>query len=138
LLIPWHQAVWVFYLATSLAVIAIAASLWKSSASRELRFSGLILASVLVNPHIYIYDLLVLAPVFLFVANYILSHAQPAPSSLIVFLYLAFLLPLLGPLAHWTHLQLSVLAFVALLWFLWRSFTASSMQSLAPNDSRVV
>jgi hypothetical protein len=30
-------------------------------------------------------------------------------------LYLAFLLPLFGPLAYWTRLQLSVIAFAALL-----------------------
>jgi hypothetical protein len=35
-------------------------------------------------------------------------------------LYLAFLLPLFGPLAHWTHLQLSVVVFAALLWTLRR------------------
>jgi hypothetical protein len=33
-------------------------------------------------------------------------------------LYLAFILPLFGPLSSWTHLQLSVIAFAAILWTL--------------------
>jgi hypothetical protein len=35
-------------------------------------------------------------------------------------LYLAFLLPLFGLLAYWTHVQLSVIVFAALLWTLRR------------------
>jgi len=35
-------------------------------------------------------------------------------------LYLAFILPLFGPLSRWTHLQFSVPAFAALLWMLYR------------------
>jgi len=34
--------------------------------------------------------------------------------------YLAFLLPMFGPVARWTHLQLSVVAFAAILWTLFR------------------
>jgi alpha-1,2-mannosyltransferase len=119
LLIPWQQGVWVFYAISSLLVIGIAAAIWKSSASPELRFSALILAAVLVNPHIYIYDLLALVPAFLLVAHWILSNPR-ASSSSSAFLYLAFILPLFGPLAYWTHLQISVPAFFVLLWLLLR------------------
>jgi alpha-1,2-mannosyltransferase len=142
LLIPWPKGVWVLYALSAIAVVALAAAVWKSSSSRPLRFSALILASVLLNPHIYIYDLVALIPAILLLADWLLSNPlNPNSASLQVLLYLAFILPLFGPLAYWTHLQLSVPAFAALLWIIWRfSRTASISTSakLAPNDSRVV
>jgi alpha-1,2-mannosyltransferase len=121
LLIPWRPGVWIFYVLTSFAVIGIGAAIWKSSTPLALRFSALILAAVLVNPHIYIYDLLALAPAFLLLTDWSLSNVRsPAKPALDVLLYLAFLLPLFGALAYWTHVQLSVIVFAALLWTLRR------------------
>ncbi|HTZ84833.1 MAG TPA: hypothetical protein VMB66_16650, partial [Candidatus Acidoferrales bacterium] len=121
LLIPWPNVVLIAYLIASIAVIALATSIWKSSSRLAIRFSALILAAVLVNPHIYIYDLLALAPALLLLANYAVENAHNRSiASLGPLLYLAFLLPLFGPLARWTHLQLSVPVFAALLWLLWR------------------
>jgi alpha-1,2-mannosyltransferase len=121
LLIPWRPAVWLLYALTSFAVIGIAAAIWKSLTPLALRFSALMFAAVLVNPHLYIYDLLALAPAFLLLTDWSLSNVRnPAKPALDVLLYLAFLLPLFGPLAYWTHLQLSVVVFVALLWTLRR------------------
>ena len=146
LLIPWPRGVWVLYILSSLAVIAMAVAVWRSSSPPALRFSALVLAAVLVNPHIYIYDLLALAPVFLLLADW---NRTGTPSrfspALRVLLYLAFILPLLGPLSRWTHLQLSVPAFVVLLWVLWRhsaiisaAVAATPGHILASRDSRVV
>jgi alpha-1,2-mannosyltransferase len=119
ILIPWRPGVWVLYLLSSIAVIGIAAAIWKSSAPVTLRFSALVFAAVLVNPHLYIYDLLALAPAFLLLTDWSLQNSShPAKPLLDVLLYLAFLLPLFGPLALWTHLQLSVIVFAALLWTL--------------------
>jgi alpha-1,2-mannosyltransferase len=121
LLIPWRPAVWLLYALTSFAAIGIAAAIWKSLTPLALRFSALMFAAVLVNPHLYIYDLLALAPAFLLLTDWSLSNVRnPAKPALDVLLYLAFLLPLFGPLAYWTHLQLSVVVFVALLWTLRR------------------
>ena len=54
--------------------------LWKSSAPLALRFSALTLAAVLVNPHLFVYDLLVLAPVLLLLADWILTRStNPLP-----------------------------------------------------------
>jgi hypothetical protein len=61
---------------------------------------------------------------------------HPAKPVLDVLLYLAFLLPLFGPLAYWTHLQLSVVVFVAMLWSLHRIATTS--HKLAFAESAVV
>src|SRR5207244_7854259 len=47
--------------ALSLAVIAATAWIWRRTASCRLRFGVLVVASVLVNPHVAIYDATVLA-----------------------------------------------------------------------------
>jgi len=102
-------------------VIAMAVAVWRSSSPLTPRYSALLLAAVLVNPHIYIYDLLALAPALLLLADWTITHASHASApALRVGVYLAFLLPMFGPVARWTHLQLSVVAFVAILWILFR------------------
>jgi hypothetical protein len=142
LLIPWPRGVWAVYILSSLAVVGMAATVWMSSSPRALRFSALILAAVLVNPHLYVYDLLALVPVLLLVADWALNNVQhPSTPAIGLLLYLAFVLPLLGPLSRWTHLQLSVPAFAALLWLLWRlsSKTIEPLEpKLASNESSVV
>ena len=137
LLLPWPGASLVLYVLSSFAIVGIAAASWKSSGPLALRFSALIFAAVLVNPHLFVYDLLVLIPALLLLADWTLhdpSHPSTTPLSWL--LYLTFILPLLGPLALWTHLQLSVPAFVALQWTLWsilrRPDPRENMPTLAP------
>jgi alpha-1,2-mannosyltransferase len=126
LLIPWSSripttTVWALYALSSLAVIAMAVAVWRSSSPLALRYPTLLLAAVLVNPHIYIYDLLALAPALLLLADWAIAHASDASArALRTGVYLAFLLPMFGPVARWTHLQLSVVAFAAILWTLFR------------------
>lgn len=119
ILIPWRPGVWILYVVTSAVTIAVGARIWRSQMPLSIRFSALILAAVLVNPHIYIYDLLVLAPVFLILADWAVQNKQhTSQPALAVMLCMAFLLPLFGPVAYWTHLQLSVVCFAAILWAL--------------------
>ncbi len=140
LLIPWPAAVSTLYFLSSVAVIAIAAAVWKSCAPLPHRFSALTLAAILVNPHLYVYDLLGMAPVFLLMAAWALNHQQhPSTPALRLLLYFAFMLPLFGPLSRWTHLQLSVAAFATLLCLIWRCSRRSSDASpLASGESGVV
>jgi glycosyl transferase family 87 len=143
LLIPWPLAALILYVLTSLVVVAIAAAIWKSSSPPAFRFSALTLAAVLVNPHLFVYDLLVLAPVLLLLVNWILSNPQRHFSAALQLLaYLAFVLPLFGPLSRWTHVQQSVLIFVALLWVLWRHradfASPDAGPRLASHEARVV
>ena len=50
-------------------------------------------------------------PAFLLLADWMVSQPdRPATRRFELLLYLAFILPLLGPLARWTHVQLSVMA----------------------------
>jgi hypothetical protein len=142
LLIPWPQAVMLLYVLSSMVIIGVAAAVWRSSAPLALRFAALTLAALLANPHLFVYDLLVLAPTLLLLTDWTLSHALPSSAArLRLLLYLAFVLPLFGPLSQWTHLQLSVPVFVALLWMLCRdsniSITTPS-HKLASMESGVV
>jgi glycosyl transferase family 87 len=120
LLIPQPELALTFYVLSSVVVIALAASVWKSPAPLAIRFSALTLAAVLVNPHLFVYDLLVLAPALLLLVDWTLIHEQSATSGLRLLLYFAYVLPLFGPLSRWTHVQLSVPSFVAVLWVLLR------------------
>ncbi|HEY3973048.1 MAG TPA: glycosyltransferase family 87 protein [Candidatus Sulfotelmatobacter sp.] len=138
LLVPAPEAALALYVLSSIVIVAIAAAAWRSSAPLALRFSALTLAAVLVNPHLFVYDLLVLAPALLLILDWTLTFPQHRSTpALRLLAYLAFLLPLFGPLSHWTHLQLSVLVFTALLWALWRDFATPS-HKLASNESAVV
>jgi hypothetical protein len=116
LIFPWPEVSGAFYVLSAIAVLYIAAKAWKSSGPLALRFSVLVLATVLVNPHLFVYDLLVLAPMFFLVTDWAIQHYEhPWSSGVKALLYLSFLLPLFGPLAIWTHVQLSVIVFVGLL-----------------------
>jgi hypothetical protein len=138
LLVPWPQPAFALYAVTSVAAIALAASSWRSSAPLALRFSGLTLAAVLVNPHLFVYDLLALAPALLLLVDWTLTHPQHLSSATLrLLIYLAFVLPLIGPVSQWTHLQLSVPVFAALLCLLWRTSRTPS-HKLASNESAVV
>jgi hypothetical protein len=137
LIIPSPEVALAFYALTSVAVVAMAASIWKSQSPLALRFSALILAAILVNPHLFVYDLLALIPVLLLATDWALAHENSASSpALKLLLYLAFVLPLFGPLSRWTHLQLSVPIFAAILWTLHRTETRG--HKLASNESPVV
>jgi hypothetical protein len=145
-LIPWPDVALALYVLSSIAASALAAATWKSSAPLALRFSALTLAAVLVNPHLFVYDLLVLAPALLLLVDWTLTDSpHPASAALRLLAYLAFVLPLFGPLSQWTHLQLSVPAFTVLLWMLWRqsgtyseSYFETQSQKLASSESGVV
>lgn len=117
LLVPWPHAVWPLYILSSLAVVAIAATTWRSSLPLSLRYSSLILAAILLNTHLFIYDLLALSPAIMLTADWTLtSHRDRTIATVTILTYLAAILPLFGPLARWTHLQLSVPVFCALLY----------------------
>lgn len=118
MLIPRQTIALFLYLVTSVAVLAMTIAISKrtNAASRSLRFPALVLSTVLVAPHLTVYDLVVLVPAFLVTADWLIGEARHVPGSAIAWaLYLVYLLPLVGPLARWTHLQLSVIAMAALL-----------------------
>jgi hypothetical protein len=116
LLLPWPYAAFGLYAASATAVLALAVLCWRSQAPLPIRYSALLFASVLVAPHLTVYDLVILAPAFLLLGNWAAGHiGQGYTPAVEILLYLCYPLFLLGPLARITHLQLSVVAMTMLL-----------------------
>ncbi len=135
MLLPWPQVALGLYIATALAVLGVALLCWKSHAALGVRFSGVLLATVLVSPHLTVYDLVILAPAFLLLTDWTVASSARDQGRVGLLLYLCYALPLVGPLSMWTHLQLSVPAMAVLLWTVFRvtgsGAPAASWQSAA-------
>jgi alpha-1,2-mannosyltransferase len=128
MLLPWPHIAFALYLATALGVLVVTFRHWKSDTPLSLRYSALLVATVLVAPHLTVYDLLILAPAFLFLADYaVADRIQPERRRLGLLLYGCYALPLLGGLTYWTHFQLSIPALLALLWMIHRIPTSSAL-----------
>jgi hypothetical protein len=122
MIIPWPSLSVGLYFLSAVAVLWLVIACWKrASAPLELRYPSLLLATVLVAPHLTVYDLVVLAPLFILLADWLIGQtASEAVSQMGTLLYLIYVLPLLGPFARWTHVQLSVIAMAVLLYLIWR------------------
>ncbi len=117
MLIPWPYVAFTLYVVSAMIVLALTVRYWRSAAPLGLRFSALLVATVLVSPHLTVYDLVILVPAFLLLADWSIAHHQQAVVvSLGSLLYLCYALPLTVPVTQWSHVQLSVPAMVALLW----------------------
>jgi hypothetical protein len=134
LLLPWPHVALALYVVSALAALALAIRCLQSGASLEVRYAALLFATVLVSPHLTVYDLVVLAPAFLLLADWTLTHrGQPFAQSVRRLLYACYPLFLLGPLTRITHLQLSVMAMTGLLWISWRiSYRRVALTSTIP------
>jgi alpha-1,2-mannosyltransferase len=132
LLVPWPGVALVLYILSSIVVLAWALRSWRADGPLSLRFSALVLASVLINPHLFVYDLLVLAPVLILLGDWILHNRSHSSAPVLrMLVYGAYVLPLLGPLTLVTHVQLSVIVFVLLQWEL-RSTNPAPVLASAP------
>jgi hypothetical protein len=133
MLIPRVQISFALYAVSAGIVVVLLIACWHKNSALPLflRYSALLLATVLLSPHLTVYDLVILAPAFLLLGGWIAGHPRENSRPLPLLLYLAFILPLLGPFARRTHLQLSVPAMAALLFWIWKSGTRS-----APATSR--
>lgn len=121
LLLPWPRVAFALYVICAVGALVLAIRTWRSGAQLSVRFSVLLLATVLVSPHLTVYDLVILAPAFLLLGDWVRTHGeQQATPRIQQLLYLCYPLFLMGPLARITHLQLSVVAMAALLWISWR------------------
>ena len=122
MIVPWPMAASVLYLTSAVMVCAMLVSCWRSRAPLAIRFSALLFATVLLAPHLTVYDLVILSPSFLLLSDWLMSQSREfAPAHFGALLYCAFLLPLFGPTARWTHVQLSVPIFGLILYHLWTS-----------------
>jgi alpha-1,2-mannosyltransferase len=118
LLLPWPQVAFGLYLLSSVAVLVLCIRCWRSKASLQIRYSSLLLATVLIAPHLTVYDLVILAPAFLLLGDWAIAQTYSIVAWL---LYACYALFLLGPVVKVIHLQLSVPAMFVLLWLCYRS-----------------
>ena len=130
MLLPWPNVAFALYVATAVAVLILTIACWKRSSALELRFPMLLLATVLVAPHLTVYDLLILAPAFLLLADWLVAQL-PSLSirNLGTSLYLVYVLPLLDPFTRRTHVQLSVIAMAASVYVIWRLVKTSRTET---------
>jgi hypothetical protein len=121
MLVPWPRLALALYIVSGLVAVGLTLVCWRSRLSLPLRYSVLLVATVLVAPHLTVYDLVILAPALLLLSDWCIEHAADFASTILKpLLYLAYALPLIGPLARWTHIQLFVLVMMAILFVISR------------------
>jgi hypothetical protein len=133
--VPVESIALALYAAASLAVVIVTARLWRSGAAFELRASAILVATILISPHAFAYDLVLLAPVFLLLANWIAGHgagcSRQLHSQVSWCLCAMFVAPLLAVIPAVLRLQFSVTAMAILL----SAVQRASRQGAAPADS---
>ena len=119
------------YILSAMVVLAFTIACWtRGSWSLPLRYSSLLLTTVLVAPHLTVYDLVILAPAIILLADWLVGQPRsPATRWLGTLLYLVYVLPLLGPFTRWTHVQLSVIAMAAAVYLIWSLSRSSGLQT---------
>ena len=138
--VPSEPAALVAYVLCAAATLYVAMRIWRSRASFEIRSSAVVLATLLVSPHAFPYDLILLAPVFFLLANWFAEHPSRPPSRAVSLTLCAlFIGPLLRMLPAPLRLQFSVTAMALLLGWLWQTArsgeTASTIRAeTAPHD----
>jgi hypothetical protein len=120
MLVPWSGAAFGLYAISAIVVLAWTIGIWRWRESLSLKYSALLLATVLISPHLTVYDLVILAPAMLLLTDWLISH-RSAPQGTGTLIYLTCALPLLGPFTRWTHMQLSVIVMAGLLYLIWRT-----------------
>jgi len=133
MLVPIPGIAFILYAVSAAVLLGITIFLWRrSSTPLSVRFSALLLATVLVAPHLTIYDLVILAPALLLLSDWLISAAPKRLSAQIATaLYCVYMFPLLGPLAKWTHVQVSVIAMAAVLFLLRQQSRSSVLEPAA-------
>jgi hypothetical protein len=122
MLVLWPDLAFGLYVLSALVVLGLTIAIWKHAAPLAVRYASLLLATVLVAPHLTVYDLVILAPALLLLADWIAGRESGSPPRWFgALLYTVYALPLLGPLAHWTHVQLSVIAMSATVYLIYRT-----------------
>jgi hypothetical protein len=139
LIAPSATVAFILYCAFALATALIVSAIWRSRAAIEIRQAALLLAIVLVSPHVGSYDLVLLAPVYFLLANWLARTAHASHRAALAGLLAAsFIAPLCGGLPALVRIQLSVSAMAALIFMLWRIVNESERSArLMPAPSHV-
>jgi alpha-1,2-mannosyltransferase len=130
ILIPWDAVALGVYLVAAAATAALSAHVWRNARRFEIRFSAAVVAMLLISPHAYEYDLILLAPVFFLLAHDIADAGDAAPV-MKWSLCALFFSPLLTGLPALIRLQCSVTAMIVLLLALYnKSRTDGGMEAV--------
>jgi len=116
LLLGTNAASFALWVVSSLAVLALFAYVWRRARSSDLRMGALVIAAVLMNPHLYVYDLVALAVAFGALVRWALDAPRSGSSrQTLALLYLLWWVPLIGPLAALTRVQLTSIVLAGLM-----------------------
>ena len=125
------SALWV---GTAVVALAALAYVWRRTDSPDLRMSALVIVTVLVSPHLYIYDLVVIAVALAALARWVFTNAEnPVAPAIRVLMHLLWWAPLVGPFAVLTRVQVTPIVLGAILW----TSVSAVMSSGAPAQSTV-
>jgi hypothetical protein len=138
MLVPWPGLSLSLYILSAAIVLGITIACWKDSGvSLSLRYSALLLTSVLVAPHLTVYDMLILAPALMLLADWLVGQPLTASTRRLgTLLYSVYMLPLVGPGTRWTHVQLSVVAMAATVHVIGSISRGSSLPALGDGATR--
>jgi hypothetical protein len=120
MLVPVPAAALVLYAVSAVAVVVLAAMIWRRSPDPSLRMSALVLAVALAAPYLFVYDPTIVAPVWIWLVDWFLSRDVPLSVGRV--LYAGYLAPLAAPIVPFIHVQPSVPCLAFLIWAVWRTF----------------
>jgi hypothetical protein len=124
--VPDGPAAMIAYGIAALVVVLIAAAVWRSNEPIDLRLSAIVLAMILISPHVNAYDLILVAPIAFMSANWLTLVAHDGRGkALSIWLCLLIAAPLAGGLPAMVRLQFSVTAMIAMLFLLWENSRTS-------------
>jgi len=100
------------------AVVWLARRAWRRQGSPAVKYALICVLGLLLNPHLYVYDLVLMAVPLACLAAWLIGQRGQRDLRVQWLTYALVWLPLLGPLAAVTRVQLTSLALVGLLWLL--------------------
>jgi alpha-1,2-mannosyltransferase len=110
------------YVVAALCTLLVALAAWRRRGPLVLRYAVLVLATILVDPHLYAYDLVVLVPVYMLLWDWSLADPDRRFAGRFQWLlYACYFSPLFTPVADLGRIQLSVLLMTALAVVLYQS-----------------
>jgi Glycosyltransferase family 87 len=115
MILPWPGIAFAVYVVSAVVILFLLIRCWKNGSELNIKFGALLVATVLVSPHLTVYDLVILAPAFLLLVDRTLAHpAENQSSPLQLLIYSCFILFLFGPVVRIVHVQFSILAMTAI------------------------
>ena len=132
--VPTAPAALLAYAIAAIVTAGLAARVWRSDIAIDVRLAAILLATILISPHVNTYDLILVAPIGLMLANWLTAEAERGRGkTLAILLAVVVSAPLMAALPAMARLQFSATAMIAMLFLLWREacpplFSGSAMR----------